>query len=200
MRMNVRLVRASQFLKQFHLIVRHKSGKEHLILDTLTRLASANSSGHDLEYAELDALFVYHTTLVEINPDLVKRIFDGYNADKWWSKVRKQVLDNEKLGVDKALLPFVLAGTQLSDFNPYFQPRPELASSATLEPNSVSPLEEQSLSPGTRELIFHFERSTGVRQLCIPPSVASKLLDITHGEGHPGFSRCHEIISRSWFI
>lgn len=64
MRMNVRLVRASQFLKQFHLIVHHKPGKEHIIPDALSRLASDNNSGHDPEYSELDALFVYHTTLV----------------------------------------------------------------------------------------------------------------------------------------
>lgn len=81
MRMNVRLVKASQFLRQFHLIVRHKSGKEHIIPDALSRLASANSSGHNTEYAKLDALFVYHTTLVRINPDLVKQILDGYTSD-----------------------------------------------------------------------------------------------------------------------
>lgn len=113
--MNVRLVRASQFLKQFHLIVQHKPGKEHIIPNTLSRLASANNSDHDPEYAELDALFLYHTTLVQISPDLIKRILDGYTSDKWWSKVRKQVLDNKELGVDKTLLPFVLAGMQSSD-------------------------------------------------------------------------------------
>ena len=109
MKMNVRLIRASQFLRQFHLIVRHKPGKEHIIPDALSRLASANNSGHDPEYSKLDALFVYHPTLVQINPDLVKRILNDYASNKWWSKIRKQLLDNKKLGVDKALLPFVLA-------------------------------------------------------------------------------------------
>ena len=87
--MNVRLVRASQFLRQFYMIVRHKSGKELIIPDALSRLASTNSSGHDPEYAELDALFVYHTTLVQINSDLVKCILDGYTSDEWWSRVCK---------------------------------------------------------------------------------------------------------------
>lgn len=62
--MNVRLVRVSQFLRQFRLIVQHKRRKEHIIPDALSRLASANNIGHDVEYSELDALFVYHTTLV----------------------------------------------------------------------------------------------------------------------------------------
>ena len=202
MRMNVRLVRASQFLRQFHLIVRHKPEKEHIIPDALSRLVNTNSLGYDAEYAKLDALFVYHTTLVRINPDLVKRILDGYTSNGWWSRVCKQVLDNEKLGIDKALLLFVLADADASDSDPYFQPRPEPLDNTALESDSISLSEEQSdiFKPNTNKLIFHLDPSTGIRCLCIPPSMAPKLLSIAHGEEHPGFLRCHEIISRSWFI
>ena len=80
-RMNVRLVRASQFLQQFRLVVRHKPGKEHIIPDMLSRLASANRAGHDKVYSKLDALFTYHATLVEISPDLIQHILDGYLAN-----------------------------------------------------------------------------------------------------------------------
>ena len=83
MRINVCLVRAFQFLRQFRLVVRHKPGKEHIIPDLLSRLASANNTFQDDEYLELDSLFAYHITLVEINPDLVKRILDGYAVDSW---------------------------------------------------------------------------------------------------------------------
>ena len=120
MRMNVRLVRASQFFRQFRLVVRHKPGKEHIIPDALSRLASANNTFQDDEYSELDSLFAYHTTLVEINPDLVKRILDGYAADSWWARVHKQILDNKELGSDKAILPFVVADSLPSDSDPYF--------------------------------------------------------------------------------
>ena len=200
MRMNVRLVKASQFLRQFHLIVRHKPGKEHIIPDALSKLASANSSGHNAEYAELDTLFVYHTTLVRINPDLVKQILDGYTSDGWWSRVRKQVLDNEKLGVDKALLPFVLADADASDSDPYFQSRPKPPDNTALESDSISKEQSDVFELNTNKLIFHLDRSTCVRRLCIPPFMAPELLSIVYGEGHPGFLCCHEIISRSWFI
>ncbi len=51
MRLNVRLVRASQFLNGFRLTVRHKPGKEHIVPDALSRLASTNSNlaDHDPE-------------------------------------------------------------------------------------------------------------------------------------------------------
>lgn len=83
MRINVQLVKTSQFLKQFCLIVRHKPEKEQIIPDALSRLAIANNLGHDPKYSKLDVLFVYHTTLVQINADLVKRIFNSYTSDKW---------------------------------------------------------------------------------------------------------------------
>lgn len=199
MRMNVRLVRASQLLRQFHLIVRHKPEKEHIISYALSRLASTNSTSHNAEYAKLDTLFVYHTTLVRINPDLVKRIFDGYTSDGWWSRVRKQMLDNKKLGVDKALLPFVLADADTSDSDPYFQPKLEPPDNTTLESDSISLSKEQSgvFEPNTNKLIFYLDCLTSVRRLCIPPSMAPKLLTIAHGKGHPGFSCCHKIIFRS---
>lgn len=104
--------------------------------------------------------------------------------------------------MDKALLPFILADAQPSDSNPYFQPRSEPSENTALESNSISPSETQSIffGPGTSRLIFHLDRLTGMCRLYIPPSVVPELLAIAHGEGHPGFSRYHEIIFRSWFI
>lgn len=81
MRLNLRLVRASQFLQQFKLDIRHKQGKEHIVPEALSRLASAGAPPADLHYSELDVLFLYNITLVEIHPTLVSRIIAGYNAD-----------------------------------------------------------------------------------------------------------------------
>ena len=112
------------------------------------------------------------------------------------------MLDNEDLGVDKALLPFVLVDADASGSDPYFQPRLEPPDDTVLGSNLISLSEEQLgiFEPSTNKLIFHLDCSTGVRCLCISLSVAPELLAITHGEGHLGFSHCHEIISRSWFI
>ena len=200
--MNVRLARASQILQQFCLVVRHKPGKEHIIPDALSRLTSANRAGHDKVYSELDALFTYHATLVEISPDLIKRILDGYLADDWWVKVRKQLLANDNLGPDKAILPFMFASAEPpSSADPYFLPRPEPQDHTTklTVPGHASdpPASEPARQAGGAQLIYHLDRVTGVRRLCIPPAVAPDLLAIAHGKGHPGFARCHEIISRS---
>lgn len=138
-KMNVWLVRASQFLRQFYLIVCYKLKKKHIILDAMNRLASANCLSHNLEYIKLDALFVYYTTLVQINSDLVKRILNGYKFNKWWSKICKQVFDNKKLEVDKALLLFVLADAQLSNSDLYFQPKTKPLDNMALKFDLISP-------------------------------------------------------------
>lgn len=64
-------------------MVCHKPGKEHIVPNALSRLASANTnlSLEDLNYLELDALFTYNTTLIDIHPDLVKEIVKGYKTD-----------------------------------------------------------------------------------------------------------------------
>ena len=82
MRMNLCLVRASQFFQQFRLDVRHKPGKEHIIPDALSRLASTNVGCSDAFHSELDALFTYNATLIEIHPALISRILAGYEDDE----------------------------------------------------------------------------------------------------------------------
>lgn len=83
MRLNLRLIRASKFLQQFKLDVRHKPEKEHIIPDALSRLASAKNPLTDTRHSKLDALFVYNTILIEIYLMLVSQILASYDADPW---------------------------------------------------------------------------------------------------------------------
>jgi hypothetical protein len=86
MRMNLRLIRVSQFLSQFsNLKIRHKSRKYHLILDALSRLQSLNKENLSNDHAKLNKLFVnhnvihaYNTTLIELSSEFRKRIIDDY--------------------------------------------------------------------------------------------------------------------------
>ena len=81
--MNICLVRASQFLQQFRLVVQHKPRKEHILPDALSRLASANTNlpSQNPTYSKLDALFVYNAMLVAMNEDLAQCIVEGYKSN-----------------------------------------------------------------------------------------------------------------------
>lgn len=80
MRLNLRLIRASQFLQQSKLNVRHKPGKDHFILDTLSCLTSANTGHADPQHFEFDALFIYSIKLIEIYLVLISQILAGYKT------------------------------------------------------------------------------------------------------------------------
>ena len=70
-KLNLRLIRASQYLSQFNLGVRHKPSKEHIVPDALSRLpAKGNSSTEDT----LDDLDAYLITLVSIEPKYKEQI------------------------------------------------------------------------------------------------------------------------------
>lgn len=76
--MNVCLVRVSKFFRQFHLVDWHKSGKKHIILDTLNRPVNANDISYNASYSELNTMFVYYITLVKIKFKFIKYILKSY--------------------------------------------------------------------------------------------------------------------------
>ena len=175
-KMNLRLVRASKFFQRFDLDVKHKPGKDNVVPDALSRLASSNKSNYPPTRSELDALhctscdtvpvYQYAATLVEMSEDFKKKVFEGYKKDLGWKRIKEQICSNEELGEDVAKLRFEREG-------------------------SLTLLEF---------LIYHINKITGHRRLCIPPSVVANVLEIGYGDGHPGFARCYERVSSSWYI
>lgn len=92
----------------------------------MSRLASANRAENNEVYSELDVLFTYNATLVEISSNLIKRILDIYLANDWWVKIRKQLLTNDNLDPNKTILPFIFGSIKLSlSADSYFLPRPK---------------------------------------------------------------------------
>lgn len=94
----------------------------------------------------------------------------------------------------------------------YLAPRPE---NATLQSSDIlsledppakdiTPLEEplaKELPISDKTKIFYYiKRLTGIHRLYISPFVALDIIAIAHREGHLGFTRCYEIVTRSWFI
>ena len=105
-----------------------------------------------------------------------------------------------------------------SDSDPYMSPRPKGSTNPSSE-TVFLPLEDPAVtSPGGREatphpggsttlpapditkLLYHINNTTSNLRLCIPPAVAPDVLHIAYREGHPGFSRYYEIVTRSWYI
>lgn len=115
----MRLIKVSQFLQQFKLDIRHKPEKQHIIPNALSRLTNTNIGLADSDYLELDTLFMYNITVIEIHPTLVSQILIRYKANNYLSHLQHQIQVNNKLGPNKALLPFFTRLSQVSDTDSY---------------------------------------------------------------------------------
>ena len=98
-KLNLRLVRASAYLSQFRLEVKYKPGKDHVVPNALSRLASGDGQTGKSPEDRLD-LDTYHGgiidpsdnpdcyalqgTLLAMSEDLKKEIKDGYQREKAW--------------------------------------------------------------------------------------------------------------------
>ena len=101
---NLRLVRASNYIQRFNLDIRHKSNKQHIVSDVLSRLINDNINASmikDFDENELDVLFTI--SLVEMKKGFRNRILDDYKTNLNWQKIN-QVLNADDENVAK--LPF----------------------------------------------------------------------------------------------
>ena len=204
-RLNLRLVRASQYIQRFELDVRHKPGKRNVIPDALSRLASTNDQPEPPGHAELDVLYAYTATLVEMDDDFKRRIVKGYRSDPSWTKVLLTLNKEASYDEDAAKLPFVLGETVTSAAKAF-----DSITTEAQDPGEASrkasakafDSEEASRKASFEDrLIYHVDKATGVRRLCISGPVIKEILDVAHtSEGHMGFTRCYERVSGSWYI
>ena len=83
-KLNFRLVRVSDYIQRFDVELRHKSNKQHIVLDVFFRLISFNTDVA-FEKDELDALFT--TTLMKIEKSFRKKLVASYISDLNWKKI-----------------------------------------------------------------------------------------------------------------
>ena len=89
-KLNLRLIRASQYLSQFRLDIRYKPGKQHIVPDALSRPISdlAIEKGMPtFEEGTLDEVFAFNDFLIEMSDDSKTRLRDSYSADKNWLNI-----------------------------------------------------------------------------------------------------------------
>lgn len=182
-KLNLRLVRASQYLSAFNLELRHKAGKSNTVPDALSRLPQAPAVAQAPDQSEegvLDALYghtevwpdppvllsegipIYHATLVEMADDFKQRLKQAYQDDPNWQKLLEM-----------------------------------------LRKASTEPSEDEKQVPGIPfllrdELIYHVKDRW---RLCIPPAMEKEIFEQAHDlSSHGGYHRCHDRLAHSFFI
>ena len=186
-KLNLRLIRASQYLSAFNIELRHKAGKTNIVPDALSRLEVKDPQpAGDKEDSILDILYsnadiaeqadtihylpdivpaVYHATLVEIADEFKARIKEGYTKDKRWIEIITMLQTQE------------------------------------LDPDAED--NEQRL-PGINfrlrnELLYYVPGDRRDR-LYIPDELAGEVIGEAHGRYHRGIHRVHDELYPSIFI
>jgi hypothetical protein len=165
MKINLRLIRISQFLNQFsNLKIRHKSKKYHLIFDALFRLQSLNKENLSNDHAKLNELFVshnviyaYNTTLMKLNSEFRKKIIDDYFTNESWKKIIHTINQNEALDENAAKLFFVRKSATISRESDLYMTS-SMKSSLKISMSNHS---------NNKNLIYHVNKSTKEKRLCI---------------------------------
>jgi hypothetical protein len=85
-KLNLRLVRIDMYLSQFDLNVRHKSNRDHVISNALSRLSFFNNSTEEITNTLKDVK-VYVETLIEMSFTFKTRLIEIYKSDREWSSL-----------------------------------------------------------------------------------------------------------------
>lgn len=88
-KLNLRLIRASQYLSGFTLDIRHRPGSTNVVPDALSRLIDPTADVSHTGMGILEGLHVwdYNVSLVEMSSDLKSRLCQAYEKDPKWKKL-----------------------------------------------------------------------------------------------------------------
>ena len=194
-KLNLRLVRASQYLSGFELTIRHKAGKANIVSDALSRLKNDAIVkeqepsilnvlyGHPIEQKpeapsyEYEEAFTYHITLIEMSDDFKVKLKEAYKKDEQW----KKVLNLVKPSSDPTTA----------------EPKQESVSDspAELEPTTEIRFKYRN------ELLYYINFDDGRERLCIPAIMKQQIFHLTHDQQHHGeYHRIYERIVSSVYI
>ena len=105
-KLNLRLIRASEYLQRFRLKIRHKSGKANVVSDALSRLAS-RSYRSETDESILDTVEDFPVSVITVSKAFRRRLLDGYQESRW-ARAIAMVKANAELGINAAKLPYKL--------------------------------------------------------------------------------------------
>lgn len=185
---NFQLIRAFKYIQRFRLNIRHKSKKQHLISNALSKLKTSNVNNFIIQNGELNALIieyenqnvsnsvasnfvmqttVFHlTSMVQISNNFRKQIMKSYQKELVWTKI---IIAITNVTVDKFKILF-------------------------FEENDLIYKTKYSSVKLKDKHVFESYK------LCPFKAVLKKVFQIAHDNFHIDFHRCYELFFFAYYI
>ena len=214
-KLNLRLVRASQYLSMFDLSVRHKAGKANVVPDALSRLQGNPAMITENGPGVLEALYgqaieakaspevpselpqdppvSFHVTLVEMSENFKSRLVLEYTKDPQWNKVLMVVqrAAREAASDQSEETPQPVQGPVTREGVP-----PQLIESGDLADARLGL--RFKLRDG---LLYYTNFDDGRERLCIPDALEKEIFELAHDrQHHGGYHRTYDRIVSSMYL
>ena len=201
-KLNFRLIRVSQYLLNFNIVIRHKSNKSNVIFDVLSKLFDklstqsnvidkieildvlyehfVNLSNHELRFDIIQNLssINYHVTLIKMSNDFKQRFKIVYTKDEQWKKILnvitfKQIITNQAQSTITNLAIEVIVDAKFS----------------------------RDIRFKLRESLIYYASNENKKRLCVSIAMKQEIFKITHDlNNHDDFHRIYDKIVNSMYF
>ena len=113
---NLRLIKTFDYIQRFEIELRHKSNKQHIVYDALSRLININIDTI-FEKDELNVLFT--TAFVKMKESFRQKLVADYNTDLNWKKISSMFDQQHKNDVNVVKLSFYRKNELIFRFDNY---------------------------------------------------------------------------------
>jgi hypothetical protein len=177
-KLNLRFVRVDMYLSQFDLDIRHKSKRDHVISDVLSRLSFFQNDEKTMKNSNdniLNDIDAYVETLMKMSIIFKNRLIEVYKTNREWSTLYEM------------LATVLFIQTIWRNIN--------------ITKKSQNITHEEIEFERRSDLIYHLNRFISKARLCISRSLIKKIFRMTHDDFmHVDFHRAHVIIFETLYI
>jgi hypothetical protein len=190
-KLNLRLVRVDMYLSQFDLDIRHKSKRDHVISDALSRLSAWNDDEEKITKNSnsniLNDIDAYFEILVKMSSQFKNRLVQDYKKNKQWSALYEML-------VVISLTQTTRRGIISIDTNTTKISRNTLTRQNEFTHDDIE-FERRD------DFIYHLNRSTSRAWLCISKSLMQNIFKMIHDDlAHADFHRVYVMIFEILYI
>ena len=221
-KLNLRLIRASTYLSEFQLLIRHKAGRDHVIPDALSRLPAVLDKPAIKQDTAVETQ-VYNGTIVELSSTFRARLLEAYKKQEWvaiWSQLKEHAVQAARKAEKNKKATASTEKTLAKAVSRVAQKNGSAARTTTAQTTGEHSLENNSAKTlisaniqrarkdqhGTKfemhsELIYHVDLASEKRQLCIPKSLIKEIFKLAHNDAfHMGYHRVFNTIVEGLYI